>query len=259
MKLRTLIVVSLALIPWTETQAITLLASYGAFERDSLQRNFYTLEASSTGKSFTDFELMSVNHIDKETINDSLEVVSRGLGFDFEPLRINLDLGYLFALDTYARDEIDYAVSRSIAGVALSIELGFLELRGFTRSYIPYAPAKTRIDSFDLSFNPSPYQESQVGLSLPTGPFQFELDLGRFDRLQGRYDIVGDNFMLTLPPLSYAKAALTLQGKNHTVLRAEAHKILDDHERRDDFHKLIGSAMHRDAYDGGSLGIGFAF
>jgi hypothetical protein len=59
--------------------------------------------------------------------------------------------------------------------------------------------------------------------------------------------------------VSYSKAAIVLKGNKHTVLRAEAHKILDDHDRRDDFHKLIGTAMHRDAYDGGSLGIGFSF
>jgi hypothetical protein len=259
MKLRTLAVSLLALSSWTEVKAATVLASYGAFDQDSIRQNFYTLEASSAKKSFEDFELTSVNHIDKETINDSIEVISRGLGFDFEPLRINVDVGYFFSLDKYARDEIDYAISRSIAGAGVSLDLSFLELRAYSRSYIPYASAKTRIDSFNLTFNPYPYQQSQGGITLRIGSLELEGDVGRFDRLRGRYDIIGENFILTIPTVSYAKAALVLKGSKHTVLRAEAHKILDDHDRRDDFHKLIGTAMHRDAYDGGSLGIGFSF
>jgi len=259
MKLRTLTVPLLVLCSWTELKAATVLASYGAFDQDTSRQNFYTLEASSAKKSFEDFELTSVNHIDKETINDSIEVISRGLGFDFEPLRINVDIGYFFSLDKYAHDEIDYAISRSIAGAGLSLDLSFLELRAFSRSYIPYASAKTRIDSFNLTFNPYPYQQSQGGLTLRVGSLELQGDVGRFDQLRGRYDIIGENFMLTMPAVSYAKAALVLKGNKHTVLRAEAHKILDDHDRRDDFHKLIGTAMHRDAYDGGSLGIGFTF
>jgi hypothetical protein len=77
--------------------------------------------------------------------------------------------------------------------------------------------------------------------------------------LRGRYDILGENFLVTLPGVSYGKATLLLKGGKHSVLRFEMHKLLDDHDRREDFHKLIGTAMHREAYDGGSLGIGFSF
>jgi hypothetical protein len=259
MKLKTLLVPLLVLCPWTQGRAATVLASYGAFEQDASRTNFYTLEASSARKSFEDFEFTSVNHIDGQTINDSLEVISRGLGFDFEPIRLNVDIGYYFSLDKYALDEIDYGISRSIAGAGLSLDLSFLELRGFSRSYIPYGSAKTRIDSFTLTFNPYPYQQSQAGITLRVGALELQGDVGRFDRLRGRYDILGENFLVTLPGVSYGKATLLLKGGKHSVLRFEMHKLLDDHDRREDFHKLIGTAMHREAYDGGSLGIGFSF
>ncbi len=259
MKFRTLMVPLLVLWSGTESKAATILASYGAYDQDANRETFYTLEAASNKKSFEDFELTSVNHVQGHTINDSLEIISRGLGFDFEPLRLNVDIGYFFSLDKYALDEIDYGISRSIVGAGLSLDLQFIELRGYSRSYVPYGSAKTRIDSFTLTFNPYPYQQSQAGLAIKVGFLELTGDVGRFDRLRGRYDIVGENFMLELPGVSYGKAALLLKGSKHSVLRLEAHKILDDHDRRDDFHKLIGTAMHREAYDGGSLGIGFMF
>ncbi len=259
MKFRTLMVPLLVLWSGTESKAATVLASYGAYEQNTNRETFYTLEAAANNKSFEDFELTSVNHVQGHTINDSLEVISRGLGFDFEPLRLNVDIGYFFSLDKYALDEIDYGISRSIVGAGLSLDLRFIELRGYSRSYVPYGSAKTRIDSFTLTFNPYPYQQSQAGLAIKLGFLELTGDVGRFDRLRGRYDIVGENFMIELPGVSYGKAALLLKGNKHSVLRLEVHKILDDHDRRDDFHKLIGTAMHREAYDGGSLGIGFMF
>lgn len=259
MKFRTLMVSLLVLYPWTGVKAATVLASYGAYDQDADRETFYTLEASSAQKSFGDFELTSMNHVQGETINDSLEIISRGLGFDFEPLRLNVDIGYFFSLDKYALDEIDYGISRSIIGAGLSLDLRFIELRGYSRSYVPYASAKTRIDSFTLTFNPYPYQQSQAGLSIKVGFLELQGDVGRMDRLRGRYDILGENFMLELPGVSYGKAALLLKGSKHSILRLEVHKVLEDHDRRDDFHKLIGTAMHREAYDGGSLGIGFSF
>jgi hypothetical protein len=249
----------LVLCPWTQARAATVLASYGAYDQDTRRENFYTLEASSARKSFEDFEFTSVNHVEGKTINDSIEIISRGLGFDFEPLRLNVDIGYFFSLDKYALDEIDYGISRSIVGAGLSLDLHFLELHGYSRSYVPYSSAKTRIDSFTLTFNPYPYQQSQAGLTIRLGFLELQGDVGRFDRLRGRYDIVGENFMMTVPAISYGKATLVLKGSKHSVLRFEVHKLLDDHDRRDDFHKLIGTAMHREAYDGGSLGIGFSF
>ncbi len=259
MKFRTFMVPLLVLWSGTESKAATVLASYGAYEQNTNRETFYTLEAAANNKSFEDFELTSVNHVQGHTINDSLEVISRGLGFDFELLRLNVDIGYFFSLDKYALDEIDYGISRSIVGAGLSLDLQFIELRGYSRSYVPYGSAKTRIDSFTLTFNPYPYQQSQAGLAIKVGFLELTGDVGRFDRLRGRYDIVGENFMIELPGVSYGKAALLLKGNKHSVLRLEVHKILDDHDRRDDFHKLIGTAMHREAYDGGSLGIGFMF
>src|SRR5688500_10521498 len=106
MQLKTLLIPLLVLCPWAKGRAATVLASYGAYEQDASRANFYTLEASSAKKSLEDFEFISVNHIDGQTIHDSLEVISRGLGFDFEPLRLNIDIGYCFSMDKYALDEI---------------------------------------------------------------------------------------------------------------------------------------------------------
>lgn len=259
MTLRALVVPLLVLLPWAKVQAATVLASYGAHEQDASRENFYTLEALSANKNLADFEFISVNHIQKQTINDSMEIISRGLGFDFEPLRLNVDIGYFLSIDKYARDEIDYGISRSIAGVGLSLDFSFLELRGYSRSYIPYGSAKTRIDSFTLTFNPYPYEQSQAGFTLRIGALELLGDVGRFDRLRGRYDILGENFMTTLPAVTYGKSAILLKGNKHTVLRFEVHKLLAGQQWREDFHKLIGTDMHRDAYDGGSLGIGFSF
>lgn len=259
MKFSSLMVPLFVLWPGAEMKAATVLASYGAYDQDADRETFYTLEASSAKKNFGDFELTSMNHVKGQSINDSLEIISSGLGFDFEPLRLNVDLGYFFSLDKYALDEIDYGISRSIVGAGLSLDLRFLELRGYSRSYVPYGSAKTRIDSFTLTFNPYPYQQSQAGLTLRIGFLELQGDVGRFDRLRGRYDILGENFMLELPAVSYGKAAVLLKGSKNSILRLEVHKVLDDHDRRDDFQKLIGTAMHREAYDGGSLGIGFTF
>jgi hypothetical protein len=259
MKLRTLMVSWLSLYASTSLEAATVLASYGAYEQNTEQESFFTLEAYSNRKNYDDFVFTSVNHVKGQTINDSAEIISRGLAFDVEVLRLNFDIGYFFSLDKFALDEIDYGISRSIIGAGLSVDLKFIELHGYSRSYIPYASAKTRIDSFNLSFNPYPYQQSQAGLTIRLGFLELQGDVGRFDRLRGRYDILEENFMLTLPAVNYGKATLVLKGSKHSVLRLEAHKIVDDHNRRDDFHKLIGTAMHREAYDGGSLGIGFSF
>jgi hypothetical protein len=259
MKLRTLMVPWLGLCSWTSLEAATVLASYGAYEQNTDRESFFTLEAFSNKRNYDDFEFTSVNHVKGQTINDSVEVISRGLAFDFELLRLNFDIGYFFSLDKYALDEIDYGISRSIIGGGLSLDLKFIELHGHSRSYIPYGSAKTKIDSFTLSYNPYPYQQSQAGLTIRLGFLELQGDVGRFDRLRGRYDILEENFMLTLPAVSYGKATVVLKGSKHSVLRLEVHKILDDHDRREDFHKLIGTAMHREAYDGGSLGIGFSF
>ncbi|HYX33867.1 MAG TPA: hypothetical protein VE954_12195 [Oligoflexus sp.] len=242
-----------------QARAATLLASYGAFEKTDVHKSFYKFEVAQDKGGLGDFELASLNHIDEKTIRDSIEFVSRGLGFDFEPVRLHLDLGYMFSIDKFALDEIDYGISRSVLGAGLKLDLGFLQLRGFSRSYVPYGSAKTRIDSFTLTFNPYPYQQSQAGIALRVGFLEVEADAGRFDKLRGRYDILGQNYRIDLPGVTYAKAAVVLKGNKHSMLRLEAHKVLEDHGRREEFHKLIGSAMHRDAYDGGSLGIGFEF
>jgi hypothetical protein len=263
MKLRAFTVPLVLLSHWalgpSQASAATILASYGAYEKADLHEGFYKFEAGQAKGGLGDFEIASLSHIEEKTIWDSIEFVSRGLGFDFDPVRLHLDIGYMFSMDKFALDEIDYGISRSILGGGLNLDLGFLQLRGFSRSYVPYGSARTRIDSFDLTFNPYPYQQSQAGLALRVGFLEFEADAGRFDKLRGRYDILGQNFTIDLPGVTYAKAAVVLKGNKHTVLRLEAHKILEDHDRRDEFHKLIGSAMHRDAYDGGSLGIGFEF
>ena len=259
MKFLTLLLTLLGLISWTESRAAIVLASYGAFDEGGDRQALYTLEASSAQKGFGDFELTSMNHSDGQTVNDSLELIYRGIGFDFEPFRLNLDIGYISSLDKFVVDEFDYGVSRSIVGMGLSIDLNFLELHGYSRSYTPSASVKTRIDSFTLSFNPYAYQQSQVGLAMRLGFLEVQADVGRFDRLRGRYDILGEDFKVTVPSISYSKAALLFKGSKHSVLRLEVHKILDDQNQRDNFQKLIGTAVQRDAYDGGSLGIGFSF
>lgn len=263
MKLRTLTVPLVFLLPWvwskTGQAATTLLASYGAFEQGEDKQNFYTLEAASARGNLADFEFTSLNHVDETTVNDSIELISSGLGFDFAPFRLHADIGYLFSIDKYALDEIDYGISRSIIGGGLNLDLQFIQIHSFSRSYVPSGSAKARIDSFSFTYNPYPYQQSQVGLTIRLGLMDLFGETGRFDKLRGRYDILGDNFLLELPAVSYAKAGLVLRGSKKSILRLEAHKVLDDHDRRTDFHKLIGSAMHRDAIDGGSLGIGFEF
>ncbi|WP_141734490.1 hypothetical protein [Oligoflexus tunisiensis] len=252
----------LALISWalcTQAEAATLMLSYGALEQANQKDNFYTLEAAKNQGELTDFEVISLNHAKGQTLHDSVEVLSRGLGVDFAILRLSADIGYLFSLDKYALDEVDYGISRSVLGLALRLDLSILTLHAFSRSYIPVGSATTHIDSFDLTFNPYPHQQSAAGITLQLGPLEIQGETGRLDNLKGRFDILGENFMLTLRAVTYGKAALVLKGGNNTLLRLEAHKVLQDHNRRSDFHKLIGSAIHRDAYDGGSLGIGFAF
>lgn len=102
------------------TSGSTFLASYGAFEKEKHRNYFYTLELSQNKSSLTDFEITSLHLVKGETRHNSVEVLSRGLGFEFALLRLSADAGFLFSMDKYALDEIDYGISRSVVGLNLS-------------------------------------------------------------------------------------------------------------------------------------------
>ncbi len=259
MKYRALLIPFLVFSYCKDVWATTVLASYGAYDRDAKRETFYMFEANSTANEFDDFELTLLNHVRGRPNPDSLEIISRGLGFDFEFLRPRLDIGYLFTFDKYALDEIDYNIPHAILGAGLDFNLPFLFLRAYSRTYVPSSSPETQIDSFKLSFNPYSYQQSQLGLSKKFDLIELQADAGRIDRLRGRYDILDESFVLKLPGINYGKLSVQIKGSHEMILRMEAHKILSKLNRRGDFQKLIGNAIHREAYDGGSLGIGISF
>ncbi|MCX6132089.1 MAG: hypothetical protein NTX25_23915 [Proteobacteria bacterium] len=243
----------------SQSYASAFTAAYGSFLEETKTYPLYILEFELNKQSFFDFEANSINHSDSLTINDSAELVYQGIGFDFEPFRLNLELGFFFSLDKLVLDEVDYGVSRSIGGLRLSSDLGFINFEGSSRSYRPSWSPKTKIDSFTISYNPSPYQLSQAKIGVKLMKIRFVAEAGRFDHLKGRFDIMDQQYTVDQDPISYASIGLTFLGQKNTAIRLEWHDFIEDHDSQKKFHKLIGSALHRDAFHGGLLALGVEF
>ncbi len=253
----------LGLLLWILSPALhaaILDVGVGLFTESNETKTFYLLELSQDKLSFADFQINALAHSnDSETIYDSAEFLYQGVGLDFDPLRINLELGYVFSLDKFVLDEVDYGVSRSVIGARAHLDLHFLQLFGSLRSYRPSWSPSTHIDSFEITFNPRPYQLARAGLTLDVKNLALKAEAGQFRELAGRFDILGESYGLSLEPVSYGKVTLQLTTAQKALLIAEWHQFIDDQGDRLLFRKLSGSILHRDAFQGGLLALGFEF
>lgn len=240
-------------------QAADFAAGVGSFTENTKSYPLYLLELKQDKKNISDFEVGALAHSStKETVYDVGQILYQGFGFDFDPLRLNLELGYSWSLDKFVLDEVDYGISHSVVGGRIVLNIPFLQVFGAYRSYRPTWSPKTTIDSFEITFNPSPFQWVRAGVLLNFKAIELSAEAGQFRNLKGRFDILGDGYTLELNPVSYQKAALQLNSQQKTYIRAEWHQFVQDQGNRLLFQKLTGSSLNREAFYGGIIALGIA-